>query len=168
MPIIELRWRPRAMINHRLLVHSKWCKTGKNSSEPRPRGADQSPICCDMTAVAMTLQQFRFSCDDRHQSPIQKNRVSRVQHVELLRQDGRCSRRACISRSQSTWTRLRLCADVAWHNHGRAHSQFCDLTMFTSSQADFSVAAHAIVSSSWLCLKISPLCAEKIHKNMVF
>jgi hypothetical protein len=29
MPFIELRWRPRAMINHRILVHSKWFETEK-------------------------------------------------------------------------------------------------------------------------------------------
>jgi hypothetical protein len=35
-PFIELRWRPWAMINHRLLVQNKWCKTEKKEkSEPR-------------------------------------------------------------------------------------------------------------------------------------
>jgi hypothetical protein len=34
MPFVELRWRPRAIIKHRLLVHSKWCKTEKKRVNP--------------------------------------------------------------------------------------------------------------------------------------
>jgi hypothetical protein len=42
-----------------------------------------------------------------------------------------------------TWTRLRFSVSRC------AHSQFCDLNMFTSPDADCSVAVQAIVGGTW-------------------
>jgi hypothetical protein len=51
MPFTELRWRPRAMINYRLLVHCKWCKTEKKEKGEPSRLPCIEPGCHNLDSI---------------------------------------------------------------------------------------------------------------------